>query len=173
MWPHLVSISSSVKWDQYFLCSLLWGLEIIIVRVQHKAWCTDLTARSWEKLCACVQMMEQNKTGPSREMRDVNRTLGTQQDDMSPGCFHGRVRLDWTWKEWQDIDNVKGGLIPSGRKAVKEGVSFPLLDWSPALLSQGLTSCPHQPLQQSALWCFYCKSPPLLKGHWCASGQMA
>ena len=30
--------------------------------------------RSYEKPCAHVQMMEQNKTGPSREIRDVNRT---------------------------------------------------------------------------------------------------
>ena len=41
MWPHLISVSSSVKWGQYFLCSLLWGLEIISIVVQHSAWCWD------------------------------------------------------------------------------------------------------------------------------------
>ena len=39
-------------------------------------------------------MMEHSKTGPSREMRDVNRALGTQQEEMSPGWFHGRVCVD-------------------------------------------------------------------------------
>ena len=43
MWPHLVSVSSSGKWGQYLPCSFLQRLEIISIRVQHSAWCTDLT----------------------------------------------------------------------------------------------------------------------------------
>ena len=42
-WPHLVPVSSSGKWDQYLPGSLLQRLKIISVRVQHSAWCTDLT----------------------------------------------------------------------------------------------------------------------------------
>ena len=70
---------------------------------------------------------------------------------------------------WQ---TVRGGAILHGRKAVKEGRAPAAWLSSPALLCQGLTSCPHLPFQQSAWWCFYCKSPPSLKGPWCASGWM-
>ena len=41
--PHSFSVSLSVKWGQYLLCILLWGLEIMSIRVQHRASCTDLT----------------------------------------------------------------------------------------------------------------------------------
>ena len=55
-WCNLTqSVSSSVKWGQYLLCILLWGLEIMSIRVQHRASCTDLTPQELrEAMCTCT-----------------------------------------------------------------------------------------------------------------------
>lgn len=55
MWPHSLSVSASVKWGQHLLCILLWGLEIMSIRVQHRASCTDLTLQELrEAMCTCT-----------------------------------------------------------------------------------------------------------------------
>ena len=79
MWPHLISVSSSVKWGQYFLCSLLWGLEIISIMVQHSAWCTDLIPQEQRKaVCMCIN---DGAGWDGSFTRGVNRALGTQQEE--------------------------------------------------------------------------------------------
>ena len=132
------SVSSSVKWGQHLLWSLLWGLEIISIRFQNRAWCTDLTPKSCEKPCACVQMMEQNKTGPSREMRDVNRTQ--QEERRVQDGSMGECAWDEPGKMGRIWQAMRGGAIPQGRKAVKEG-GLLLLD-SYVQPSSARASCP-------------------------------
>ena len=104
------SVSSSVKWGQH----LLW-----ISGSRTELGAQILPTKSYEKACARVQTMEQNKTGPSWEMRDVNTTQQEErrvQDGSMGGCA------------WDDLERwagcwqaVRGGSIPQGRKAVKEG----------------------------------------------------
>ena len=86
------SVSSSVKWGQH----LLWSSGS---RTELGA--QILPPKSCEKACARVQMMEQNKMGPSREMRDVNRT--SRKRDESRMVPWESV-LGMTWKDGQDAD---------------------------------------------------------------------
>ena len=86
--------------------SLLWGLEVISVRVQHRAWCTDLTPQELREAMYMCTNDGTEKDGPSWDMREVNRALGTHQVEMSPGWFHGRVCLGWAWKDGQDADRL-------------------------------------------------------------------
>ena len=103
-----------------------------------------------------------------RDERWEMRALATQQeerwvqDGFMGECVLGEARK---WSGYWQV--VRERAIPNGRKAVKESKA-----------SCCLTLEPSPPLPGPHIWpsltiCFYCKSPPLLKGPWCSSGWMA
>ena len=103
----------------FFICEMgptLWSSGS---RTELGAQILPTPPRSCEKPCAHVQTMEQNKTGPSQEMRDVNRTSRKRDESkMVPWESVLGMSLERWAGCWQA---VRGGAIPQGRKAVKEG----------------------------------------------------
>ena len=153
--------------------SLLWGLEIISIRVQHRAWCTDFTPQEMrEPMCTCKNDGAE-LDGPSWEMRDVSRALGTWQVEMSPGWFHGRVCLGWAWENGQNIDRLweEGWFHMEEKLWRKAGLLLLYSQVQPS--SSRVLRLAHIYHLSSLLRAVYCESSPLLKGPWCASGQMA
>ena len=123
MWPHLVSVSSSGKWGQYLPCSLLQRLEIISIRVQHSAWFTDLTHQELrEAMCTHTNYWAESDRS---FRRNICKALGTQQEESESGMVSWESVFGLSLEGWAGYwQAVRGGPIPNGRQAIKEGVGF-------------------------------------------------
>ena len=85
-------------------------------------------------------MMDQNKTGTSWEMRDINRTLGNRKRWVQDG-FMGEC----VWAEPGEMGGILTGCERKGnstwKKSCKKGKTSAVWLWNPAFLCQGLINC--------------------------------
>ena len=116
MWPHLVSVSSSVKWGQYFLCSWLWGLEINSIVVHHRSYSPG-AERHLVHVYKWWNKIRQSFMRDERCKQNIRKSAG--RDESRMGSWESVFWLSlarWVGY-WQD---VRGRAIPSGRKAVRK-----------------------------------------------------
>ena len=121
MWPHLVSVSSSVKWGQYFLCSLLWGLEINSIVVHHRSYPPG-TERHLVHVYKWWTRIRQSFMGDERCKQKSRKPAGRDESRMGSWESVFALSLEKWARYWQAM---RGRAIPNGRKAVRKERCLP------------------------------------------------
>ena len=121
------------------------------IRVQHRAWCTDLTHKELrEAMCMHTHYWAEEDRS---FRRNVSKALGTQQEESESRMVSWESVFGLSWKDGQDIDRPwEERQFQMEEKWWRKVWASIVWLWNPALLCQSA----HQLFQQSALSCFYC-----------------